>query len=186
MSLVASLPDDIIYTLHEWLDKPTLIAMNMVSRQFYLATVSHVWAQIILSHSGDSWTHFESTIAALCNLPHRMKHVKWLRIKVSESFVSSEADGSALHRVSNVIQILQLSTGLRKLHLYLNRDRHFGRIFYQELAKNNFSFKLEECAAPGPFAPPQREFARFLRAMDSLRSLTMVGKIGRASCRERV
>ena len=168
------LPDDIVYYLCGWLDTPTLTVMNRVSRDFYAAAVGFVWAHLTLSYNGQTWNRFEGTVAMLSVSPHLTKVIGSLRIQIWESSIPSESETDTLHRVLSAIRVLQLSTRLRKLQLYLNRERPFGRLFYEELARGNFNFKLEECAIPGSFAPP-REFMHFLQPMTSLRSLTMSG-----------
>jgi len=177
--MLAFLPYDIIHSLCGWLDKPTLIEVNMINRYFYLATANLIWAHVALSYSEleGSWGSFESIVTTLLHSPRGLtKYIESLWIEISEPFITSESEADTLRRgVSATIRVLQLSTGLKRLRLYLHRDRCFGQLFYEQLASTEFSFKLEECIIKGSFTPPKREFTRFLQRMTSLKRLTMFG-----------
>ena len=176
MSLVGYFPFDIMYTLCRWMDKRTLITLSTVNRQLYLAAVGFIWAHVTLSRRGYSWAPFDGMTATLIHSPHLAEKIKWLQINIGESFNPSESEANALRgRIANAIEVLRLATGLNRLDLHLNSAREFGQNFYRELAMNAFSFELVECCVPGPYAPPYREFLPFLRAMTSLKSLTMYG-----------
>src|SRR5258708_4737770 len=162
---------DIIYALCGWLDKPTLIALNMVNRFWYNMTVDLVWAQVTLPHKGESSADSEGLITTLlCSPRSTPTLIKCLQINLWESFVPFESEASTSRRVSNIIDLLKRTTGLQRLFVYLNRADRFGQLFYQELAMNAFSFKLFECA--GLYGP---ELVQFLKTMTSLKSLTMFG-----------
>jgi len=179
MSGLQYLPFDIIYALYTWLDKPTLIALNMVNFHLYQMTVNLVWAQVTLPRkgeswaprAGESWADLEGIVTMLLHSPRpNLQFIKCLRINIMESFIPSGSEADTLRRVSSLIDLLKSTKGLRNLAICLSHTHQFGKLFYRELARNPFPFRLLECT--GPYAP---EFLHFLKAMTSLKSLTMAG-----------
>src|SRR5260370_19078263 len=120
MSIVQRLPFDVICALCGWLHKPTLIALNTVSKYLFVMTVDLVWAQVTLGHQwdpfdpslphkGNSWDNFEGIITLLRSPRRQSNLIKCLQVNVA--FVPIESEAIALRRVSNIIHLLNEYVG---------------------------------------------------------------------------